>query len=199
MKISAGQQITVISRDDDGWWYGRTREGKEGYFPAAFVTVLSSTAQGSLYSAASGAAPTSRTPGLAELPPVTVVIQPPPQPVAPPILLPPMTSMAAMNANMNPMGAPMNQNYNLQGNFMSQSGMNGNSGPMMMNQQTMPPMYQSQMQMGQMGPNGVGMSMGGGGQMYQSMGQSMPQYDQFQQQQFQQQQFQQHPGQGQGY
>ncbi len=178
------EQITVVSRDDEGWWYGRTRDGKEGYFPAAFVTVLSSTAQGSQYSASSGAAPTASTPGLGALPPVTVVIQPPPMATPPPIVMPPMTSMAAMSNNMNPMGAQMNPQMGLQGNFMSQSAGGGMmmSNPQMNMMGPAPGMYASQggqMGMGMMGPPQPGMyaSAGAGGMgMQMGGGMPMPQY-----------------------
>jgi hypothetical protein len=37
LALKAGDDIIVTGRDDQGWWYGRKRDGVEGWFPPSYV------------------------------------------------------------------------------------------------------------------------------------------------------------------
>eukprot|EP01117_Protostelium_nocturnum_P006727 TRINITY_DN2420_c0_g3_i1.p1 TRINITY_DN2420_c0_g3~~TRINITY_DN2420_c0_g3_i1.p1 ORF type:complete len:708 (+),score=252.10 TRINITY_DN2420_c0_g3_i1:57-2180(+) len=37
MSLTTGEDVTVVSMDDDQWWEGLTDDGREGFFPRAYV------------------------------------------------------------------------------------------------------------------------------------------------------------------
>jgi len=43
-----GEAITLIEKDDSGWWRGRNNKGKEGLFPSNFVEIVGEEAIGSI-------------------------------------------------------------------------------------------------------------------------------------------------------
>lgn len=41
LRLYVGDHVVVIGRDGRGWWYGRTANGKEGWFPPSYVQLES--------------------------------------------------------------------------------------------------------------------------------------------------------------
>lgn len=38
LSLTVGDVVSVISKEEANWWYGKGVDGKEGYFPVDYVT-----------------------------------------------------------------------------------------------------------------------------------------------------------------
>eukprot|EP00444_Apocalathium_aciculiferum_P073100 CAMPEP_0183574250 /NCGR_PEP_ID=MMETSP0371-20130417/132976_1 /TAXON_ID=268820 /ORGANISM="Peridinium aciculiferum, Strain PAER-2" /LENGTH=70 /DNA_ID=CAMNT_0025784301 /DNA_START=1 /DNA_END=213 /DNA_ORIENTATION=+ len=37
LQLRPGDEIVALGQDGQGWWYGRKRDGSEGWFPPSYV------------------------------------------------------------------------------------------------------------------------------------------------------------------
>ena len=43
LSLVEGMHVVVTKKEDDGWWYGKSMDGFEGWFPANYVSEISET------------------------------------------------------------------------------------------------------------------------------------------------------------
>ena len=40
LNLDEGDVITVLRQEDEHWWVGEMRDGRQGYFPASYTTLI---------------------------------------------------------------------------------------------------------------------------------------------------------------